>query len=401
MSRPQVADPLDSAASVAVSTTAIPVATVTAREDAPATAPSAPAAYPYRHFGAFRFALAGFVLLQHYAGDLAPEALTRILLPYQFGGMAVLVFFALSGYGIAEVVDRVYQRRARAFLGNRLLRILPHFVLAVALSIGAHALFRLAGGQRLWRLQPSFPADAFDWRNMALNFAQFVPGMDHLLSYNFLDITWTIRVEMLFYGIVVACILVGTRLAGAAGFARALSAAGLALAPLFVLAMLGRAPGMLAFLPHFAFGVSLYYAGRGSRRARWVVAACLPWMLWHAVQWQYVLRPEISAVPGAAMPLIRLNLSIFVAMLALMAWLALNEFGRGRRIDGFLGRITYPLYLYHEVVLIVFLTFSHDYRYGSLAAGIAASLLVAVAMTYLVDPGVERIRDRIRAQARR
>ena len=122
-----------------------------------------PSRYPYRHFGAFRFLLAFFVLLQHYVGDLAPEPLTRLLLPYQFGGMAVLVFFALSGFGIVEVVDRVYSRRARAFFTNRLLRILPHFLLAVLLSMAAHALFRATGAQGLWRLQPDFPREAFDW----------------------------------------------------------------------------------------------------------------------------------------------------------------------------------------------------------------------------------------------
>lgn len=356
--------------------------------------------YPYRHFGGFRFLLALSVLLQHYVGDLAPESLARQLLPYQFGGMAVLVFFALSGFGIVEVVDRVYSQRARAFFSNRLLRILPHFLLAVALSMAAHALFRASGAQGLWRLQPDFPREAFAWGNVLLNFTSIVPGADRLLDYNFLDITWTVRVEMAFYLLVTACILLGRHLPVARGFAWVLVAAALALLPMFLLAMAGRGIPMLAFLPHFVFGGALYYAGQGKRAARWLLAACLPVMFWHAVHWQYLLLPVISAVPGAGPPLIGLNLLVFAILLSAMAWLALSEFTQGRKLDRLFGQLTYPLYLYHEVVLVVLLTFTDGYRYSILCAGIAASLLVAWLLARVVDPGIDRARDRIRGRAR-
>jgi peptidoglycan/LPS O-acetylase OafA/YrhL len=88
------------------------------------------------------------------------------------------------------VVVAVYRNRAGPFLTNRMLRIVPHFLLAVALSMAAHALFRLIGGEHLWRSQPSFPDTAFALPNMVLNFAGIVPGVDRFISYNFLDITW-------------------------------------------------------------------------------------------------------------------------------------------------------------------------------------------------------------------
>src|SRR5947209_2601884 len=103
-------------------------------------------AYQYRYFGGLRLVLAALVMLQHFAADLAPVPLARAVAPYAVGSMAVLAFFALSGFVITEAVDRVYRDRPGAFLANRLLRIGPHFVLAVALSILAHEFFRFTGG---------------------------------------------------------------------------------------------------------------------------------------------------------------------------------------------------------------------------------------------------------------
>src|SRR5271165_2151975 len=69
------------------------------------------AGYQYRHFGGFRLVLAALVMLQHFAADLAPEQLAKVFAPYALGGMAVLVFFAMSGFVITEAVDCVYRER--------------------------------------------------------------------------------------------------------------------------------------------------------------------------------------------------------------------------------------------------------------------------------------------------
>jgi peptidoglycan/LPS O-acetylase OafA/YrhL len=114
--------------------------------------------------------LAMLVMLQHFAADLAPMPLALAMAPFAAGSMAVRVFFALSGFVITEAVDCVYRDRPGAFLANRLLRIGPHFVLALALSMLAHEFFRLAGGEHLWRSQPDFPPDAFAINNVLLNF---------------------------------------------------------------------------------------------------------------------------------------------------------------------------------------------------------------------------------------
>ena len=94
--------------------------------------------YQYRYFGSFRLLLATLVMAQHFGADLAPAPLAAALAPYMTGSVAVLVFFALSGFVITEAVDSVYRGRPVPFLTNRLLRIVPHFLLAVvAFDVGA------------------------------------------------------------------------------------------------------------------------------------------------------------------------------------------------------------------------------------------------------------------------
>ena len=87
--------------------------------------------YQYRSFGGFRLLLAVLVMVQHFGADLAPAPLATALAPYFTESVAVLVFFALSGFVITEAVDSVYRNRPIPFLTNRLLRIVPHFLLAL------------------------------------------------------------------------------------------------------------------------------------------------------------------------------------------------------------------------------------------------------------------------------
>ncbi|HEY4044597.1 MAG TPA: hypothetical protein VGM32_22525, partial [Rhodopila sp.] len=196
--------------------------------------------YQYRYFGGFRLLLAALVMTQHFGADLAPAGLADALAPYAVGSTAVLVFFALSGFVITEAVDTVYRGRPGPFLTNRLLRIVPHFLVAVALAMLAHKFFHLAGGVRLWRSQPSFPDDAFALPNVLLNFLAIVPAANRLIDYDFLSITWALRVEMAFYLMMAGCIAIGGQFAWRHGFAAAASFLSLLLLPLFWVVIHGR-----------------------------------------------------------------------------------------------------------------------------------------------------------------
>lgn len=355
---------------------------------------SADSVYRYRYFGSFRLLLAALVMAQHFGADLAPAPLAVALAPFAFGSSAVLVFFALSGFVITEAVDAVYRDRPIAFLTNRLLRIMPHFVLAVALAMLAHEVFRLAGGVRLWRSQPSFPEDAFALPNMLLNFIAIFPWVGgRIIDYDFLSITWAIRVEMAFYLYLAmcGCIFIGRRLPWSRGFAIAGSVASLLLLPLVWLAVNRHGPGMLINTPFFVFGGALYFAASGSRAGWLTTLISIPLMLWVFV------GDQIRTVPIQGIPLsLTGNLIALLILLGIMIALAFAPIARGRDIDRTLGNLTYPLYLYHEDVLIVVLTVTTGYTYGTLAIGVALSFVTAAVLMALVDPTVTRFRDLVR-----
>jgi peptidoglycan/LPS O-acetylase OafA/YrhL len=129
--------------------------------------------YRYRPFGTFRLILALFVVCQHFVANAAPVGnLYATFLPYELGSLAVLVFFCLSGFVITEAVDQVYARKPAAYLINRFLRIVPHFVVAVVISIVIHRLFFDGGTPGLFNAQymtriarmARMPPKAMRWR---------------------------------------------------------------------------------------------------------------------------------------------------------------------------------------------------------------------------------------------
>jgi peptidoglycan/LPS O-acetylase OafA/YrhL len=349
---------------------------------------SADSIYDYRFFGAFRLLLAALVMAQHFGADLAPAPLALALAPFAPGSAAVLVFFALSGFVITEAVDSVYRQRPGPFLTNRLLRIVPHFLLAVALAMLAHEFFRIAGGTRLWRSQPSFPDDAFSLHNVLLNFLLILPLGRRMVDYDFLTITWAIRVEMVFYVAMSGCILVGRRLPSARGFA---VTASVLLVLLLWFAVRRHTPNMLVFTPYFAFGGALYFASAGSRPGWLITLVSVPLMVWQFVEDQIQIVP----IQGVSLSLTG-NLINLLVLLTIMTLLAFASISKGRRIDRALGNLTYPLYLYHEVVLIVVLAMTTGYAYSTLAIGVALSFVTAAVLMALVDPAMTRYRDRVR-----
>ncbi len=355
--------------------------------------PNTAGAYQYRYFGGFRLLLAALVMLQHFSADMAPVALGKVMVPYTVGNIAVLVFFALSGFVITEAVDCVYSKRPGAFLTNRLLRIGPHFVLAVALSMLAHEFFRITGGQHLWRLQPTFPVDAFDIQNVLLNFVSIIPGANHGMSYDFLDISWAVRVEMLFYLAMFGCIVIGRWLPGEHGFVGIACALTILLAPAFWSGTHEHGSQQLTFLPYFVFGGGLYFASLGSRTGWLTLGLSIPFMF--VQYWSF----DAQVAPWEGIPHSPFGaLVILIMLLGALTILAFAQFGKHRRADQMAGDLTYPLYLYHEVVLIVLLTLFPTYSYGVFAAGIVLSLAVSAILMALLDPVVTHYRDLIRGR---
>jgi peptidoglycan/LPS O-acetylase OafA/YrhL len=353
--------------------------------------------YPYRSFGAFRFLLAICVVAQHFLGNLAPEPLASNSLPFEFGTVAVSVFFALSGFVIGEAADRMYRERPVAFFANRLLRIMPHFLMAVSISMLLCMLFYDAGALRLGR-GIEFDANiAFSTKNILLNLLGFMPGAGLFIPHNFLIPAWAIQVEMLFYIVMMGAIALSMALGRRLGRHISVSAIGavvaVSMAPLFLLSSLGRTFAAFQFMPYFVYGAALYIIVVRRQKAAFIVAA----IALTGILFQFFSQP----VRHSQFDFDRAVTAEFVALillLSLMSVLAFVRVDRLKKADQFLGDMTYPLYMWHPDVLVLVLSITVGYSYFGLICGLLASLIVSFAAHRLIDPAVDRIRDAVRGR---
>ena len=351
-------------------------------------------AYTYRCFGAFRLLLAALVVFQHFSGDLAPDSFAYWLLPYEVGGVAVLVFFALSGFVITEAVDQIYWNKPLGFLTNRLLRIMPHFIAAVALSILLHYLAWETGTQRLWRSQLSFPFEiAFSLRNLLLNFTDILPLSERFIDYEFLDIVWAVRVEMAFYLVVFFLLIVSRVRPGRSGLGLAFGAALVPISAIFVMAMHGKFPGTFTFVPYFVFGAALYFAFQGAR-----AGSCVAVISLLAMVWQYLAARTTNPLLATEERAVATDLVVLALLLSLMIVLARGRITSFRSIDAYCGNLSYPIYLFHQNVLVALLIITAGYSYPVFVLGMLLSVVIAIAAHASIDPLVNKYRDRVRGR---
>jgi peptidoglycan/LPS O-acetylase OafA/YrhL len=219
------------------------------------------------------------------------------------------------------------------------------------------------------------------------------------MRYDFLDIAWTLRTEMVFYialglALCLACAMRNTsRFAWTLGRTSLIVA--LATAPLYILALRGRAPETFLFAPYFWFGGALYFAiAKRSSAAVWVLATASG-----AILWEFLARPvtQSSGLERA----VGAQVALLVVLLGSIAVLAVCRLTSFRAIDRTLGDITYALYLSHAFVMVAILSLTTGYSLTGYLVGVILSIPVAVCFHIAVEPSVNRIRNMVRSGRRR
>lgn len=348
----------------------------------------------YRPLGWWRFALAASVAYGHAAFILDDTALKTAVLAFPQGSAAVFAFFLLSGFILSEAMARIYADRPMAFVTNRALKILPTFIVALALSIAVHA---LAASQGLLQQAVAFerseaPENAFGPVNLLLNLVSWLPSvvgsllksaLDAGERYIFVRYVWAVRVEVVFYALLALSIFAASRRPELKRYG--LAAIWLATA-LSAVNQLAQFSSDYAFSPYFIMGVCLYWQ-MTDPRFRAPGLAALPLALIHAYG---SLDQSISGVLG------------LIVLLAASAALSIRTTHSRRfmRFDRMLGDVSYSLYLNQYAVLVAWSAFLPEAR-GPLAW--ACAVLSAVALAALLHVVVERplvdLRRRVRQAA--
>lgn len=350
----------------------------------------------YRVLGGFRLLLALMVTLQHFQ-YLLPAENRVVFHHFGFGVVAVAVFFVISGFIVAEANATFYRGRPRAFLLNRVLRLVPPYMAALAISVGVHAALWHAGRLQLWDY--ALQRSPLDPALLAGSGFALLPGFHTRYvaqDFEFIPFVWSLRVEMGFYLAAFAAYL-AIGWAGRAGWAGrtgatlgpAVGAAALGLGfGLFGLFLIRHGPGLLSDLPCFLLGVSAFLLVRrpSGGNAALVLLAGLATFAGFA-SWQQRGYP----IPADQLPLLLLLLGVFALLLLL------PQIGPGwRRLDRRLGELSYPLYLNHYAVGIVLYDLVPGRGPGLYLGGTVLSLALAAAMNQAVEAPLKRLRAHIR-----
>lgn len=342
--------------------------------------------------GSLRILLALAVLLSHMP-----------LAPFQFlgGGLAVQLFYIVSGFYMALVLDTKYHDR-RLFYSNRLLRLLPAYV--VMLPVAALPLFAwdasATAGRALFPLAFSDPLTAlvllvenlvivgqellFWFRigadgGLVFDAAGALPDEHHSVAWQGLLVpqSWSLSMELLFYLLAPLLAKLPTRaLLLCAVASIALRAAGLLL-PVSYGLWQGRLFPTALFL--FVFGMLAYrLLPWAARWPSWARGASLP-----------LAALLVIGLPWLPLPPEAARWFAYLAVALLLP--ALFRLTGRWRADRWLGELSYPIYLSHLAVIGVVLRFEPPAGFWIALVG---TLAVSVALLLLVDLPVDRWRQR-------
>lgn len=363
--------------------------------------------------GLFRLMLALAVVLHHTDPSNSP---------YWVGpDLAVEIFFMVSGFYMALVLDRKYAGldNYRLFLSNRLLRLVPVYWLVLLMTIGLGVLAWVVQGRPIGALAafqeyhgaltpgtlvslivPNLVLFGQDWlaffgidlASGRLFFDPLATAAEPLTrEFMFIRQAWTLGVELTFYVIAPFLVLLSTRvlvvLLALSLLLRAWLAWGLGLTfepwgtQFFPAELSFFLAGMLGYRAYRAG----YVVGDGNRAMQWAVVALL---VGGGMALRHLPGGEATVVAYVGLVVIGLP-SLFHAT-------------RSNAADRWIGELSYPVYICHHLPIKVMLEAGdrlgwHDVK---LPVVILTLILSALLVKLVVDP-IEGWRQRRAARAHR
>ncbi len=366
-------------------------------------------------------ALAVFAVLGSHFGALGklddlrgalPVPVLEILRIWERSGwLGVDLFFVLSGFLVSGLLFREHSRHGsidgRAFFLRRGLKIYPAFYTFLTITAAM-------------QLTLTVPPPWLVFRARLVGEACFVQNYYASLWHH----TWTLAVEEHFYALLLILAMVLARLGrGKADPFRPLPAitAVVAVAVLGCRVVLGYVIGyadsiekqeLLTVWTHtridsLLFGVLLSYSWHhhAERTRRWLAnVGALPWLIavagiLPALMWDRHLSHGFIQTFGFTLQ----YLAFGSLLLAVMAWGSAAASAKALRLlapVSFVGRHSYSVYLWHEVVAVYgghyFQVWTRSTRLVAIEIPLylAASVIAGIVMSLLVEQPVLRVRER-------
>lgn len=344
------------------------------------------------------------VVVQHGLWALGPPGLRDWLAPLEIGSVAVSLFFVLSGFIVVEAAVLFYERRAGAFLLNRMIRIYPPYIVAVVLTVFATAVIgHLGGDGAIISLFGSWPDHSA--HNIVASLFGILPVAGKLLepagTEPILVLAWALRVELVFYGFVFLALVAGRVLDQPV--ARMLGVAGVSLLAYDAVRFEALRGGGLEYTPYFVLGVSAYFAITPASFRRRALAIVLilasSVMIAYHISGQELVNEKAGYVRDLAgqQALFFSGIAGWLVLLAVPSlWPAVNT--RVRSADQAVGELTYPIYLTHLAALLPCIWLVPNTSILAWPVALSFVLVLAWLMHHVVESRLMILRQKVRGK---
>jgi len=340
--------------------------------------------------GLLRFALALAVVASHVGGVFG--------ITFIQPGLAVILFFILSGYYMTLILNTKYLGFVgsyKMFYTNRILRLWPTYLVCLMVAIVAHW-----GLVKSWSdelsvvsygaiILTNFTAIGAEWQavigvsrdgEMFFNPAQLTPAaQDFILIRQ----NWTLGLELTFY--LIAPLIVKRW--------------GVALSLFLLCVFLFSGSKYLGlsdywryhFFPitllFFLIGVTSYHFGQfAESSSRYSVYRLFGAYLGYPLTISIILFPELAT---EFIPEQHIGKILFVLFfLFLPTWF--RDLGQNK-VDRFVGETSYPLYLVHTSIYILMVAWNRESVSGSVVAVVSVAVSVLIVIT--LERGVKKYRE--------
>lgn len=311
------------------------------------------------------------------------------------GHEAVLTFFAISGFYMALVLDKSYDN-ARSFYLSRFLTLYPMYVLAVTISLGLlvgldiHSLTNRETLRSILADPAAFVVMAWTsavtfGQEMLFSLARLSDGGLRFVTDSRLALWsdapliqgWSLSLELTFYALAPFLVRLRTR--------TLLSLLGASLA--LKLAILNSSLAEVVFFKRF-FPLEFWLFAGG------ILAYRVHRQLPAAPRWfDYCLFPALAALILSGGLVAKPLLPFFLPAATLLTLPLVFRGFKRLQLDRFAGKLSYPFYLLHYIVIALFETYA-DEPDGWLI--LAAALAASVAVHFLFNSGIESLKTKLR-----
>lgn len=340
----------------------------------------------YIPLGIFRFLLATFVFIYHSA-----SVFDLFVSQVNWAGLGVWMFFIVSGYIIFSAHETFYKGRSARFLINRCIRIYPTLWVCLLFSL---AVLYLSGRSSL---NNEVSLINYGLKELILSFSIIGGGLSNF-AWSPLSPAFTLTIEMQFYFIAGFLFFVLPLMPKQ--YYRAIFFYGLLFNLSYVFIELTNSQyryfGHFRFSPLFILGASIFFGQRLGYRNLGVSLTILVSII---LSLHLVLSTDSSTgyIGFSLQPTRLTTCSLVLVMTIFLAYLSTREVSETfRKIDQYIGDLTYSIYLIQLPVLALILEF---YPVSGLHYSFVLFLICILAAAF-INFAVERPLVRLRARWR-